>query len=444
VIEISPEMLIIVMFGSLVALAITGFPIAFVLAGIGLVMGFLIFGLPVFEMFRLRSYSILANFSWLAVPLFIFMGSMVQTSGVAEKLYNAIHVLMGRVRGGMAIGTITLGTILAACVGNVAASVITMGLLAMPAMLKRGYDKSLAAGAVCAGGSLGILIPPSVMLVFYGPIAGLSVGKLFMAAFPAGLLLSGLYITYLVVRCLLQKNIAPTASTGETDIPLIKKLSIMLFSLLPPFGLILAVLGSIFFGIATPTEAAGVGSLASIVLAASYRRLTWTNFRSAAVNCVRVTCMAVPVAMGAAIFTGVFDFAGGGEVIHAAVLGTPLGKWGIFAIIMVMVFILGMFIDWIGILFIMVPIITPIGKELGFDPLWFAMMIIINLQLSFITPPFAYAIFFLSGIAKPEWELSSAHIIRGIIPYVGLIGIGLGLCVIFPEIILWLPSKMIR
>jgi len=397
----------------------------------------------VFELFRFRSYNLLASFVFMAVPLFVFMGAMVESSGVAAKLFNAFYILTGRFRGGLAIGTILLGTILAACVGVIAASVVTMGLLAMPTMIQKGYDRGFASGAVCAGGSLGILIPPSVMLVVYGPTAGLSVGKLFMAAFPAGLLLSVLYILYAAIRAAVQKDIAPPVPPEELEIPTGQKLKMIPTSLLPPLVLMFAVLGSIFFGVASPTEAAGIGALASAFLAMAYRQFNLVVLKDAMLTTMRTTCMVMVIGLGAGIFTGVFDMAGGVEVVSNAIMSAPFGRWGAFFVIMFLVFVLGMFIDWMGIVFLMVPIATPIGAELGFDPLWFAMMIIINFQMSFITPPFAYAIFYLQGIAKPEWRLTTQDIIRGVLPYVGIIILALFLCIAFPQILLWLPAQMI-
>ena len=442
-IEISPQLATVVMFGGLLLLVLTGYPMGLILIILGTVFGFLLLGPGVFELFRYRSYNLLASFIFMAVPLFIFMGAMVESSGVAEKLFNALYILTRRFRGGLAIGTILLGTILAACVGVIAASVVTMGLLAMPTMVKKGYDRGFAAGAVCAGGSLGILIPPSIMLVVYGPTAGLSVGKLFMAAFPAGLLLSLLYIAYVAARAYIQKDIAPAIPADERSATTKEKLMMIPTSLLPPLVLILAVLGSIFFGVASPTEAAGVGALASALLAMAYRQFNMRVLNNAMLTTMRTTCMVMVIGLGAGIFTGVFDAAGGVEVVSHAIMSAPFGRWGAFTAVMLIVFILGMFIDWLGIVFLMVPIATPIGVELGFDPLWFAMMIIINFQMSFITPPFAYAIFYLKGIAKPEWGLTTRDIIRGVLPYVGLIILALGLCIAFPQILLWLPAQMI-
>lgn len=443
-VELSPEMMTILMFGVLLAGILLGYPLAIVIGGVGMFAGIAFLGPVVFKMFPLRILGLMSDYVLLAVPLFIFMGTMMEISGTGEKLYGALYLWLGGLRGGLAIATILMGTILAACVGVIAASTVMIGLIALPSMIQRGYNRALASGSVCAGGTLGILIPPSVMLVFYGPMASLSVGKLFMGAFMPGLLLSALYILYIAIRSLLEPRIAPPMPAAERAVPLLKKIRILLTGLVPPVFMILAVLGSIFFGVASPTEAAAIGALASAILALAYRRLNWAILNKTMLQTLRTTCMAFLIGWGATMFTGTFLRVGGGEVVTNLVLATPGGKWGAFFVIMFIIFILGMFIDWIGILFIMVPIITPIGDVLGFDPIWFALMVCINLQMSFMTPPFAYAIFYVKGIAKPEWGLTTADIIRGVIPFVALIIIGLVLSAIFPQIILWLPRLMIR
>lgn len=443
-IDLSPEWITIIMFAGALVGILLGYPLAIVLAGIGAIVGVLVEGSHVFDMFRLRMHGIMSNYIFLAVPLFIFMGNMVERTGCAERMFNALHLWLGRLRGGLAIVTIIIGTILAACVGVIAASVVMLGLIAIPSMLKRGYSKSLTCGVVCAGGSLGILIPPSILLVIYGPTASLSVGKLFMAAFLPGFLLSGLYVAYIALRCAINPELAPPLPAEERAVPLRKKLTLLLSSLLPPMFLILAVLGSIFFGIAAPTEAAALGALASVFLALAFRSLDFRVLREITYTTMRVTCMVAIIAFGATMFTGVFLDLGCGEVLTNLITSVPFGRWGSFTVIMVIVFILGMFIDWIGIIFILVPLVTPMAELLGFHPIWFAMMFILNLQFSFITPPFSYALFYLKGIAKDEWEISINDIISGILPYLVLIAIGLGLCIIFPQIILWLPAAMVR
>ncbi len=432
------------MFGGLLIGVLLGYPLFFSLGSVALLVGLMTLGPAVFKILHLRVLGMLYNYTFLAVPLFVFMGIMVEKSGAAEKLYDGLLLTFGGLRGGLAIGTILMGTVLAACVGVVAASVTTMALIAAPTMLKRGYSKELVSGSVCAGGTLGILIPPSIMLVIYGPMAQISVGKLFMAAFMPGFLLSALYILYIVVVCFLRPHMAPALPEAERAVPLSTKLSALAKGLLPPMFIILAVLGSIFFGIATPTEAAAVGGVAATLLAVVYRRFSMKMLKDTSRDTLRIGAMAMAVGLGASMFTGVFLRLGGGDAVSALILGAPGGKWGIFALIMFMIFILGMFIDWIGILFVMIPLVSPIGEALGFDALWFAMMLCINLQMSFLTPPFAYAIFYLKGLAPPEWGIDTGHIIRGVIPFVIIIMLGMLLCIIFPDIILWLPHLMIK
>jgi tripartite ATP-independent transporter DctM subunit len=330
----------------------------------------------------------------------------------------------------------------AATVGVIAASVTLLTLTALPSMIRRGYDRALAAGAVCAGGSLGILIPPSIMLVIYGPMANLSVGKMLLGAFMPGFFLSACYCLYIVIRCILQPHIAPPIPPGEIKEPFLIKTGKLAVAIGPLVFLILAVLGSLFFGIASPTEAAGVGSLATLILAAAHRRLDMDLLKKAASTTVKVSGMVLLIGMLASSFTGIFMRAGCDEVVAKFILGAGGGKWGVFFIIMFICFILGFFIDWLGILFIMVPIITPIAETLGFDALWFAMMICINLQMSFMTPPFAYAIFYIRGAADPALEVTTRQIINGVIPYVVIIALALFVFIGWPEIILWLPAKM--
>ncbi len=440
----SPEMVTIAMVAGVLVGIATGYPLGLVLGGVAMVVGVVAWGPSVFELFYSRLYGVVTEYTFIAVPLFIFMGIMVESSGVADKVFGALHLWLGGFRGGLAIATVLLGTVLAACVGVIAASVTMLGLIALPAMLSRGYSKELSAGASCAGGTLGILIPPSIMLVLYGPMAVISVGKLFMAAFIPGLVLSGLYSAYIVIRCLFKPKEGPAIPAEERAVSWRKKTFLLITSVVPLVVLIMAVLGSIFFGIAAPTEAAAVGALAAIVMVMAYRALSFQVLKESLYRTMRIFSMVVVIVVCASIFTGVFIGLGGGKVVGSLILAAPFGRWGAFAIIMLVIFVLGMFIDWIGIILIMIPIVSPIGVELGFDPLWFAMMIIVNLQMSFLSPPFAYAIFFLKGVTTPEMGVDTSHIIRGVLPFIGLIMVGLGLFVKFPQLILWLPSMMIK
>jgi len=443
-IELSPEITTIIMMGAILLGVLTGFPLAIPIGGVGVIMGYLLFGPTSFEIIYARVFSLVTSYTLLAVPLFVFMGSMLERSGIAEKMYEALYLWLGGLKGGLAIITVLIGTIMAACVGIIAASISMLALVALPAMLKRGYNKSLASGAVVAGGCLGILIPPSIMLVIYGPMAWISVGKLFMAAFFPGFTLSVLYCGYIALRCFLQPELAPTIPPEERKVPYLKKTTMLITSMLPTAILILAVLGVIFLGIAAPTEAAATGAFVATVLAIVYRRFNLQVLRGTALVTLRLTSMILLIGSCAFAFVGIFLSAGCGKVVEELILGTPGGRWGAFAVVMFIVFLLGFFIDWIGILFIIVPIISPLAPVLGFDPLWFAMMICVNLQMSFMTPPFAPGIFFLRGSVSSELGVTMADIIRGVVPFVILVMVGLGLCVAFPQIILWLPAQMIK
>lgn len=444
-IDLSPEMAVLVLFGLVVTGVLFGFPLAFVLGGVTVTVGLLLFGVDATAWIAYsRIFKIMTNYILLAVPGFVFMGVMLGNSGLTERMFSSLYVWLGGLRGGLAIVTVLTGTILAATVGIIGASVTALAIIALPEMIKRGYSRPLASGAVCAGGTLGILIPPSIMLVVYGPMAVISVGKLFFAAFLPGFLLSALYIAYIAVYSFTRPEIAPAVAPEERAVPWLKKIIDLLTALVPPAALIMAVLGSIFMGVATPTEAAGVGAVAATLLAVANRRFNLSVLKDTARQTLIISAMVMAIGATAYAFVGVFIRAGGEEAVTQIIMDAPGGKWGVFAIIMFIVFLLGYFIDWLGILFIVVPIITPIGKELGFDPLWFAMMICVNLQTSFLTPPFAYAIFYLRGAADPSLGVTTGDIIRGVFPFVLLVLIALALLIIFPQIILWLPGQMIK
>ncbi|MBN1153159.1 MAG: TRAP transporter large permease subunit [Dehalococcoidia bacterium] len=443
-IDISPELITVIMLGGVFIGVLTGFPLAIPIGGMTIIMGFLLYGTPSFHLIYSRVFSMLTNYTLLAVPCFIFMGGMLERSGIAARMYDALYLWLGGLRGGLAIVTILLGTVLAACVGVIAASITMLAMVALPAMLNRGYDKGLASGAVIAGGCLGILIPPSIMLIIYGPMALISVGQLFMAAFMPGFLLSGLYMGYVAIRCAVSPHIGPPIAVSERAVPFAVKSRLLLTSLLPTALLILAVLGVIFLGVAAPTEASASGALVATMLALAYRKLNLKVLYGTALETLRLTSMILLIGSCAFAFVGIFLSAGCGRVVEEFILSAPGGRWGAFAMVMFVIFILGFFIDWIGILFIVVPIISPLAPALGFSPLWFAMMICINLQSSFMTPPFAVGIFFLRGSASPSLGLTMSDIIRGVIPFVILVLVALVLCIFFPSIITWLPSMLIR
>jgi tripartite ATP-independent transporter DctM subunit len=432
------------MMGGILVGLLTGFPVGFIFGVVGVSVGFLYFGGNVGQIIYDRMYSMMNEYILLALPLFVFMGVMLETSGITEKLYEALYLWLGGLRGGLAIVTILIGTILAATVGIIAASITMLALVGIPAMIKRGYDKSLATGAVCAGGTLGILIPPSIMLVIYGPTAGVSVGKLFMGAFFPGFLLSALYMMYVAIRCFLQPELGPPIPVEERAATLGKKLGMLAQAVVPPVVLVLSVLGVIYMGIAPPTDAAGTGALAATLLTIAYRRFTWKGFVHVVQETMKTSGFIYLIITMAVAFTSVFIATGGGNVMKSLILSSPGGKWGAFLVVHFIFFILGMFVDWIGIVYLMVPIATPVGAALGFDPVWFAIMLCVNLQMAFMTPPVASAIFICKGACAPELGISMGDIIKGVIPYCVLIMVGLTICVAFPEIILWLPKQMIR
>ncbi|GAB6144664.1 TRAP transporter large permease [Desulfocicer niacini] len=438
----SPELTVLLMFIMLLTGIFMGFPTAFVLGGVSVIFGTIFMGGDIFGLFIARLFGLMKNYTLLAVPLFLFMGVFMEKSGMAERLFSAMHLLWGRMRGGLGISTIAISAIFAAATGVVGASEITIGLMALPIMLEKKYNTSMACGAICAGGTLGILIPPSVMIIIYGPIARISVGKLFLGTLVPGLLLTFLYMLYIGIRCYLNPQDGPPMPREERQVSFKGKLRILFTSVIPPALIIFSVLGSIFFGIAAVTEAAAVGAAASMILAAGYGRLNMAVVREACQQTLTITCMIMMIAIGASFFSTVFVAIGGDEVITNLFLNLPMGKWGILMAIMLLLVLCGMFIDWMGILFIIVPLITPIAAKLGFDPVWFAVLVMVNLQISFLTPPFAYSIFYLKGITPPEVETTDIY--RGVMPFVGLQLVTIILCILIPGIITWLPSHFIH
>jgi len=445
----TPEVLLILMFAALLGGILLGFPISFVFIGVSFIFGllgvafgcFTLWGLM--DMMILRTFHTMSNYILAAVPLFIFMGVMIERSGCSERLFSSLHLALGGLRGGLAISVVLVCTIMAAASGIVGAAVVTMGLFALPALIRRGYDKALACGSIVAGGTLGILIPPSILLVIYGPMAAVSVGKLFAGAIFPGLILSGLYITYIAIRTYFKPELGPPLPVEERRaVPLRRKVVMLVGNLLPVLGLILAVLGLIFFGVAAPTEAAATGAAASIFLAAGYRQLNLKVLKEAVYRNLVISSMIVLTLVGAVIFSSVFMLLGGKKVVTSLLLNLPIGRWGILGVMMFAYFILGFFIEWVGLIPLLVPLFTPIAKQLGFDPLWFAMLCCIAMQTSFLTPPVAISLFYLKGVAPPEVKFGE-HIIGGAWPFIGLQLIGLVLFILFPDIILWLPSKMV-
>ena len=440
----SPELLTILMFGTLILLIATGHPLAYTLAGVAALFGLIDNGFNVpalFDMFANNSWGLMQNYVIVAVPLFIMMAQVLDRSKVADKLFESLYIVLGGLKGGLGLAVVVVSTVFAATTGIIGASVVAMGLLAGPALMKKGYQKELSSGIICASGTLGILIPPSIMLVVYGGLTGYketSVGNLFAGAILPGILLSALYFLYIVILCYLKPKIGPPIPESDRTHTSAEKWSMTLKSLVPPLGLILTVMGTILSGIATPTEAAALGVVGAMVLALANRQLNWQVLKEASISTYKTTAMIMMLFIGGKFFSTVFLSMGGGDVVANVLLGSGLNRYMVLTIMMVIVFFMGMFIDWAAILLVTVPIFTPIAMELNFNPLWFAMLMCVNLQTSFLTPPFGYALFYFKGVAPPE--INIGHIYRGIIPFVALQLIGLVLLIIFPEIITWLPS----
>jgi len=443
------------MFATLALLLFSGFPVAFVLGGVGLGFGFLGMAFDVFsfiEFFNIISRiwgGVCENLILVAVPMFIFMGTMLERSGVANDLLYCLQVLLKKVPGGLALSVTIMGTIMAATTGIIGASVVMMTLLALPVMLDRKYDPSLATGTIAASGTLGILIPPSIMLVIMADLLSISVGTLFLAAVIPGLLLAFIYTIYIYLRTKFNPKLAP-ALADDVGPKTKMELWIMVFrSFLPPIFLILCVLGSIFAGVATPTEAAAVGALGSIILALFNRRLTKTVIKSVTERSALTCAMIFGLFIGATAFSYVFRSLGGDDLIHHFVESLGLGSWGILFFMMGMVFLLGFFFDWVEITLIVLPLFAPILATLDFgthlDPTmvipWVAVLIAVNLQTSFLTPPFGFALFYLKGVAPKSIKIQMVY--KGIIPFVLLQLVGLITIILFPELVLWLPTKLL-
>jgi len=439
----SPEAVAIWMFVTLALVIFLGHPLAFSLGGVAVLFGLLGWGGSpelVFSLFANKTYGVMEEYVLVAVPLFIFMAQMLDVSGIAEKLFHTMHVLWGPVRGGLAIAVLMVCTVFAASTGVVGATEVAIGLLAAPNLIRRGYDIPMTAGVICAGGTLGILIPPSIMLVVYGGLTNISVGKLFAAAMMPGLTLSTLYILYVAIRCGISPQMGPPLPVEERTYSTKQKLVMIVTSLLPPMFLIGMVLGSIVAGVATTTEAAGLGAVGAVILAIVYRKLTWPAIVDASTSTLKITSMVLTLFLGGNAFQSIFMGLGGGDAVSSLLLGLQLSPYVILFIMMGIVFFLGMFLDWLGILLIVIPVFAPVVQELGFDPLYFGTLICVNLQMAFLTPPFGYSLFYLKGIAPPE--MTTGHIYRGVVPFISLQWVGLILCIVYPPLVNWLPTML--
>ncbi|MCC0015838.1 MAG: TRAP transporter large permease subunit [Rhodobiaceae bacterium] len=455
------EALPLFMFLALGILLFSGFPVAFILGGIGLGFAFFADQLGAFNMARLAILpnrifgGTMENPVLVAIPMFIYMGTMLEKSGVAKDLLHCLQVLTRRIPGGLALSVTLMGTIMAATTGIIGASVVMMTLLALPVMLERNYSLPLATGTIASSGTLGILIPPSIMLVIMSDLMSIPVGTVFIAAIVPGLLLSALYSAYILITCTINPKLAPPLpddigpqDRGEFWVMIVR-------SFVPPVLLIVMVLGSIFAGLATPTEAAGVGAIGATLLAVFNRQLSFAVLREVCERSALTTGMLFGIFVGATCFSLMFRFLGGEVLIDDFINWAGVGSWGILFVLMGMIFLLGFFFDWIEITLIVLPVFGPIVSKLdfgmhlaGFDGvgeaalIWFTILVSVNLQTSFLTPPFGFALFYMKGVAPAGVTIQ--HIYRGIVPFVVLQLIGLALCVLFPAVVLWLPQMLLE
>jgi len=435
------DYLSLMMFPALLFALFMGFPVAFSMMGVALVFGLLTFGDSVIFQFVQKVNDVASNFVLAAVPLFVFMGAMLERSGIAERLFEAVHLWTRRLPGGLALGTIIMCVIFAASTGVIGATETVVGLLAIPVMMKYAYDKGLISGTICAGGSLGTIIPPSVVVVVLGPVADVSVGDLFVGMIFPGLLMAALYLVYILVRCTVDPKAGPRLPRSDDDPPVAAKLRVTLTAMVPPILMIFAVLGSIMFGWAAPTEAAGLGAFGAILLTFVYRSFTLGVLHEALVKSLKVTCMIMLILLGGNMFSGVFVGSGGVVVANELIRSAELNGWVMMMLFLLVSFIAGFFLDWISVLLIFIPVFIPLVKGLGFDPVWFCILFLIVIQTSYLTPPMAPAIFYLRGISPPEITLQ--QMFKGVVPFILLQLATLGIVAAYPPLVLWLPSQLL-
>lgn len=441
----------VLMFGSLGVLLLLGLPMAFCTGSLAVLFLYLFGNSSMLNMLPARVFPFMTDYQLSAVPLFIFMAAILEKAGIIEELFDVVYKWLGGLKGGLASATVISCTLLAAMVGVVGATEVTMGMIALPAMLKRNYDAKLACGSLLAGGTLGILIPPSVMAIVYAVVAQQSLGELLVGSVFPGLLLSGMYVGYVTLRCYINPALGPALPVDER-VSFVEKLRLLRRTILPIL-LIILVLGVIFLGIATPVEAAGIGTFGAFIVCAAHRQLNWDTIRVAGIATLKATAMVMWIFFGATMFVGFFILKGGQTFVADSILGTGLAPYGILMLMMAILFVLGMFLDWVGILLLTVPIFLPILKGLQFDglfglpgvassdvPLWYGIIFMVNMQMAFLSPPFGYSLFYLKSVAPPQ--ITMATIFWSAVPFLCLQAIGVTLCIVFPEITLWLPKMV--
>ena len=436
----SIEWITIMIFGSMVFVMFLGLPVAFATGFVGIVFTAIFQGPEAVNVVPTRIFGLMTNYLLDAIPLFILMANILERSGIIEDIYMMVYHWLGWLKGGVATATIAACTMMAAMAGVVGATEVTMGMIALPQMLNRKYDKLMSLGAILAGGTLGILIPPSVMLIVYGMVDNTSIGQLYAGAFLPGFMLAGLYVIYITIRCYINPKMGPPVPKEERLdwIGLFK----VALPIIPGTILIFLVLGTIVLGVASPTEAAGVGCLGAWIIGIVKRRLDWKGTVTAAVNTIKATGMVMWTMFGANVFIALYIMVGGGDFVNTMLVGSGLNKWVVIWIMMGILIFLGCFIDWVGIIMLSVPLFGPIIRTLGFDPIWFGVLVAVNLQLSFLTPPFGMSLFYLKSVAPPE--VSTVDVWKSAFPFLGLQFVGLVLCMYVPDIILWVPTYFFR
>jgi tripartite ATP-independent transporter DctM subunit len=424
----------------LIIFIMIGFPIAFTLAAMAVFFGYYAMGAHVFDLFVQNTYDIMTNDVLTAVPLFLFMGYIVERANILDRLFFSIQVAAKHVPASMAVASLITCAMFATATGIVGAVVTLMGLLAFPAMLKAGYDTKLASGVICAGGCLGILIPPSIMLILYGATSGVSVVRLYAAALFPGFLLAGLYVLYVVGRAITNPSLAPKLPKEETEFPFFQVIYMLATSFFPLAVLIMAVLGAILLGLATPTEAAAVGALGALVLAAGYRALTWQRLKEGVFLTARTSAMVCYLFVGSWTFASIFAYLGGERLVEEWVLGMQLTPLTFLLLTQFIIFVLGWPLEWTEIIVIFVPIFLPLLPHFDIDPIFFGMLVALNLQTAFLTPPMAMSCYYLKGIAPPSVELT--EIFKGALPFLSMVFIAMFILYMFPGIALWLPGQI--
>lgn len=428
-------------------------PVAFILMFLGIQVAFsmmitaVLFGIATFSTNVVHQFvekidDLASNFVFAAIPLFVFMGAVLEKSGIADRLFEAIHIWTRRLPGGLALATVIMCIIFAASSGVIGATESVVGLLTIPVMLRYGYDRGLISGTICAGGSLGTIIPPSVVVVVMGPLADVSVGDLMYGMVFPGLIMAGLYIAYLFTLCVFRPSAGPRIPPEAGDPEFGEKVWITVRNLMPPAFMIFAVLGSILLGLASPTEAAAIGAICSVGLSMLYRQFSLATLYEALVKTVRITAMIMAVLLAGTLFTGVFIGGGGINTANELISALQLSPWTLLALMMLIIFIAGFFLDWISIVLIFVPIFSPLAKAAGFDPVWFCILFLIMIQTSYLTPPMAPAIFYLRAVAPPD--ITIRHMYRGVVPFIALQTLTLVITIIWPQLVTWLPGVMLQ